>query len=77
MLRRELKLFGKAVRTTCERLRISQEELAYRSGLHRTYVGGIERGERNLGLVNIARIAKALGVKPSRLVASLDRPEAG
>lgn len=37
-------------------------DLANRAGLDRTYIGGIERGERNLGLENIAKIAKALGV---------------
>lgn len=41
---------------------LSQEELAFRVGVHRTYLGGIERGERNPALKNIAAIAKALGV---------------
>ena len=76
MSRRDLELFGKAVRNERERQGISQEELAHRSGLHRTYIGGVERGERNLGLENIVRIAKALGVTPSRLVAFLDCPGA-
>mgnify|MGYP001568718362 CR=1 FL=1 len=76
MSRRDLELFGKAVRNERERQGISQEELAHRSGLHRTYIGGVESGERNLGLENIVRIAKALGVTPSRLVAFLDRPGA-
>ena len=41
---------------------LSQEELAFKAGLHRTYLGGIERGERNPALKNIAAIAKALEV---------------
>jgi transcriptional regulator with XRE-family HTH domain len=45
----------------------SQEELAHRAGLHYTYVGGIERGERNPALVNIGRIARALKVSLAEL----------
>ena len=55
-------LFGKRMRELRQRAGISQEALADRCGLHRTYVGGIERGERNPSLMNIARIAKALNV---------------
>lgn len=50
-----------------ERLGVSQEELADRARIHRTYLGGVERGERNLGLLNVLRIANALGVPPSAL----------
>ncbi|MCH2242944.1 MAG: helix-turn-helix domain-containing protein [Aquabacterium sp.] len=48
---------------------ISQEELAEKTDLHRTYIGSAERGERNVSLLNICRIAKALDVPVSRLVA--------
>jgi transcriptional regulator with XRE-family HTH domain len=47
----------------------SQEELAERAGLHRNYIGGIERGERNVALENIVRPAKALSVSPKELFA--------
>src|SRR5882724_6412925 len=52
--------FGAAVRTHRKRLGISQEELAGRAGLHRTYVADIERGARNLSLANIEKLAQAL-----------------
>ena len=54
------KKFGSRVRDLRIAQGISQEVLAQKSGLHRTYIGGIERGERNISLVNIEKIAKAL-----------------
>ena len=50
----------------------SQEELAHRAGLHRTYVGAVERGERNITLLNAQRIADALGVPLSECVCVID-----
>jgi transcriptional regulator with XRE-family HTH domain len=47
---------------------LSQESLAFNAGLDRTYVGGVERGERNLGILNLCRIAYALKVPPSSLL---------
>ena len=47
---------------------MSQEDLAFESGLHRTYISGIERGIRNVGLDNIGVIAEALGVAPDLLL---------
>jgi transcriptional regulator with XRE-family HTH domain len=47
----------------------SQEELAERADMHRNYVGGVERGERNVALENIVKLAKALAVKPADLFA--------
>lgn len=52
--------FGRAVRAQRTKLKISQEELAERAGLHRTYISDIERGSRNVSLLNIHQIAKAL-----------------
>ena len=59
--------FGKALRRRRIRLGVSQEEFADLCGLDRTYVGGIERGERNVGLVNIERVAIALKISLSEL----------
>jgi transcriptional regulator with XRE-family HTH domain len=61
------KTFGQKVRDLRRERGFSQEELAARAGVHRTYLGGIERGERNPSLKNIAAIANALGVRLSNL----------
>ena len=55
-----LKEFGQKVQKRRKELGISQEELAYRAGFHRTYIGMIERAERNITLSNIKRLANAL-----------------
>ena len=60
--------FGQRVRSLRKSQRLSQEAFADRCGLDRTYVGGIERGERNVSLRNIDAIAKALGVRLSQLM---------
>lgn len=64
--------FGKRVREKREALGMSQEALAASAGLHRTYVGTVERGERNPALVNILRLAAALEVDPADLVRDLE-----
>ena len=58
-----LNLFGENVRKYRRLLNISQEELAFKADLHRTYIGMIERAEKNITLVNIEKIANALEVK--------------
>lgn len=59
---------GRRVRKLREKAGLSQEELGFKSGLHRNYIGGIERGERNVAVVNVAKLAKALGVRPRDLL---------
>jgi len=59
--------FGKAVRKKRNRIGVSQEEFADMCGLDRTYIGGIERGERNLSLVNIEKISRTLKITLSEL----------
>lgn len=61
-------LFGKRVRELRAEHGYSQERLAELSNLHRNYIGGVERGERNIGLINIVELAHALGVKPAKLL---------
>lgn len=68
----ELKKFGKQVRQLRKALELSQEDLAELTDLHRTYIGGIERGERNVALINIVRLAKALKVSPSELLKGIE-----
>jgi len=59
--------FGRAVRQRRQKLGVSQEEFADLCGLDRTYVGGIERGERNLSLINIEKIALTFKISLSEL----------
>ncbi|MBE9019179.1 transcriptional regulator [Chroococcidiopsis sp. CCALA 051] len=61
------KRFGLAVRQRRQKLGLSQEELSFRAGLHRTYISDIERGSRNVSLENIERLAKALEISVSTL----------
>ena len=59
--------FGSTLRKLRDERGYSQEKLAERAGLHRNYIGGVERGERNVGLENIVKLAKALAVPPKDL----------
>jgi transcriptional regulator with XRE-family HTH domain len=61
-------LFGKRLREIRERVGVSQEKLAELAELHRTYVSSVERGKRNISLVNIERLAHALGVSLAELM---------
>jgi transcriptional regulator with XRE-family HTH domain len=60
--------FGEKLRAVRKQKGLSQEGLALACELDRTYIGGVERGERNISLVNIYRIARALGVSPRDLL---------
>jgi len=63
-MKREILIkFGKKVREERDKLGLSQEELAARAGVHRTYIGMIERAEKNITLENIQKICKALNLK--------------
>ncbi len=62
---REIKIkFGKRLRELRLAKGLSQEDLAFNCSLDRTYIGGIERGERNISLINIHKIAAALNISP-------------
>lgn len=61
-------VFAENIKRFRQKLELSQEALADLAGLHRTYIGAVERGERNITLLNANKIAEALGVKLSDCV---------
>jgi transcriptional regulator with XRE-family HTH domain len=61
--------FGAAIRSTRKEQGVSQEALALKCGLDRSYSGAVERGERNVSLTNILKIAGALQIRPAELLA--------
>lgn len=73
MAEQALLALGRAIREVRTERGVSQEGLADQAGMHRTYVGGIERGERNPSYRNIVKLAVALGVQPSELLARAER----
>ena len=66
--------FGQAVRRRRKTLGFSQESFADACGIDRSYMGGVERGERNLAMVNMMKIVDTLGVSPSEFFKDLDKP---
>lgn len=66
------RLFGQAVRETRESRGLTQEQLAFASGINRSYIGDIERGARNVSLLNIVRLSNALGVSTSALFEAME-----
>ncbi|HTK82188.1 MAG TPA: helix-turn-helix transcriptional regulator [Bacteroidota bacterium] len=71
-LKHTLAKLGSAIRSLRQNLGISQEELAHRSGLHRTYITDIERGARNVTMESVTKLARALNVPLSALFAKVD-----
>lgn len=68
MSKTTLEKFGEKVREERHKLGLSQEELASRAGVHRTYIGMIERAEKNITLENIEKIAKALNIPLDKIM---------
>ena len=66
--------FGFAVKARREELNLTQEGLADKAGIHRTYLSDIERGSRNVALINIERLAKAMSMSLSELFRLAERP---
>ena len=67
-----LEQIGNRIRELRIEADLSQEKLAFESELDRTYIGSVERGERNISVINIIALCKALKVKPSDLFKNLD-----
>ncbi|MXX83981.1 MAG: helix-turn-helix transcriptional regulator [Chloroflexi bacterium] len=72
-MRRFESTFGEVVRKRRQALRLSQESLGYRSGLHRTYISEIERGRKSPSLRAIVAIAEALDVSVSELILAVEQ----
>ena len=62
-----IKVFGTSLRIYRKQLGVSQEKLAERCGLHRTYISDVERFQRSIALDNVKKIADALGVEPYKM----------
>jgi len=71
-----LKAFGQSLRARREALNLSQEELAFRSEVHRTYISELERGIKNPSLTTLEKLAVALGTNKTALVRETERREA-
>lgn len=72
MVKNPQSVLGNNLKKYRQKLGVSQEALAELCGLHRTYVGAVERGERNVSLLNIVSIARALKILPSKLLEGVE-----
>lgn len=63
---------GNNIRTARKSQNLSQEKLALQANIDRTYIGGVERGERNISIINLCRIASTLKVLPSTLLKNVE-----
>jgi transcriptional regulator with XRE-family HTH domain len=68
-------IVGNKIRALREAAGMSQEELASAAGLHRTYIGSVERGERNISLRNLVCLSRALNIPPAALLEDLGEPQ--
>ncbi len=66
------KIIGQNIRLIRQEKCISQEQLAGMTELHRTYIGSVERGERNISIINLVKIAFSLEVKPAKLLEGIE-----
>ena len=62
------KRVGQKIREYRKSRGLSQEQLAFKAGLHRAYIGHIERGEKNIGLINLEKISKSLSIETTELL---------
>jgi transcriptional regulator with XRE-family HTH domain len=67
-------LLGERIRARRNELGLSQEAMAYQIGIHWTFLGQVERGQRNLNLHNLVKLARGLGLDPGQLVQGLEPP---
>jgi transcriptional regulator with XRE-family HTH domain len=67
-----LKNLGERIRKLREEKGLSQEKLSFACNLHRTYISSVERGERNIAVINLAKVADALGVSLNQLFDGID-----
>ncbi|GAB3597498.1 hypothetical protein GCM10027580_26920 [Corynebacterium faecale] len=65
---------GDRIRAARKKAEISQEQLGHLSGLHRTYIGCVERGERNISTLNLLSITSVLGIDAGEIITGLKRP---
>lgn len=65
-------IIGNNIRNRRKEKGFSQEELAEKASLHRTYIGSVERGERNISIENIVSIARALNILPKELLEGIE-----